>query len=354
MDRTITPESIISKYYIPHNSLYNLISYAYRGMEVNTINIYVDLYGIYHNIHSREYRTTITDPLSFTSLIINLCAHYRTFFKKLDIYSKIFLISSFNVPKDSLSIIPYYNRDMVDKLNNRLIGDTIDFNIELLELLCPYLPDIHFIKTEFESSVVMNEIMNRESVDQSLIISTDIYPAQLCTIRPNVSLICPKRTFKGEESSIIPQNTHVEAKETFWRAIIRKISNSLSFERVGSLSPSNMILLGSFYQLKDRCFPITLNIFQSLNLITKTIGFDSIRLTPQSVFDSCKDNPLNEDLKYIIDNRYKTLDIQYQSILFNNSIEYNTLHYENLQDNNAINTINDKYFSKNPIDIFRL
>ena len=114
------------------------------------------------------------------------------------------------------------------------------------------------------------------------------------------------------------------------------------------------MLLGSFNILKDRCFPNIYNINRSINLISRTLGFDSIKLTPQSVFDYDKDNSISEENRIHITNRYITLDVSYQSILFNNSIESKTLHYENLEDSNAINIINDKYFANNPIDIFRL
>jgi hypothetical protein len=351
---TITPESVMSKFFIRYEKFNEMMYFTFNGLNVNTVNIYIDLYSAYHSILSRSYTTTIKDYLAITSMSINLCAHYRAYFKSLGIATKIFIISSFNVPKDSIALVPEYNRIMIDKMNNGVMRDMINLNIELLELICPYLPDIHFIKTEFESSVIMNEIMNRELPDQSLIFSSDIYPAQLCALRNNVSLICPIKGFGTDNSFIIPQNTSVRAKETFWAGITRKFMNSSSFEKVGSFSPSNLMLLGSINLLKDRCLPNIYNINRSINLISRTYGYDSIKITPQSVFDYDTEGIISEENKILISNRYNTLDISYQSILFNNSIESKTLHYENLEDNNAINIINDKYFANNPIDIFRL
>ena len=351
----ITPESVISKFFIRYEKLNQLVHTAFSGLEVNTVNIYIDLYSVYHTVISRTFSTTIKEYLAITSMTINLCAHYRSYFKNLGISTKIFIISSFNLPSESVRSVPYYNKTMTEKLQNTVMKEMVDLNISLLETICPYLPDIHFIKTDFESAVVMNEIMNRESPDQSLIISTDIYPMQLTAIRENVSYIFPIKGYQyKDESLVIPQNASIRAKNMFWSVIARKFANSSLFEKVGPLSTSNLMLLGSFNILKDRCFPNIYNINRSINLISRTLGFDSIKLTPQSVFDYDKDNSISEENRIHITNRYITLDVSYQSILFNNSIESKTLHYENLEDSNAINIINDKYFANNPIDIFRL
>ena len=360
-DIVITPEMIIGRYFIRYEKLHDLLNTAYNGLEVNTVNLFVDLYSIYHTTFSRSYRTTITNYISFTSQLINLCIHYRTFFRNLGINSKIFLISSYNIPKDSILLVPEYNKTMRDKLNNKVVGDMVDLNVGLLELLCPYLPDIHFIKTEFESSVVMNDIIRREGeLDstktpiQSIILSTDLVPTQLSVLLPNVSYIVPIKSYREDNSIIIPQNRSSHAFKNFWRVITRKSQNSFSFEKVGSLSPSNFILLASINRFKDRDFSLLYNYSVSFKLISKIVGFDSIKLSPQSLFDMIPVEEFKGVDFNIIENRYKALDLQYQSILYYNSLEPKTLHYENLQDNSAINIINDKYFRDNPIDIFRL
>jgi hypothetical protein len=100
--------------------------------------------------------------------------------------------------------------------------------------------------------------------------------------------------------------------------------------------------------------PLIYNVSISCKLISQILGFDSIKLTPQSLFDLLPIESFNGVDLNLITNRYKVLDVQYQNILYSNSVESKTIHYENLEDNNAINLINDKYFRDNPIDIFRL
>lgn len=353
-DIIITPENTIYKYFIKYSRLSELMHYAFNGLNVDSINIYIDLYSIYHTIFSRSLRTNITNYVSFTSMIINMCAHYRSFFKNLGVSTKIFIVSSFNIPRDSIALVPEYNYVMVDKLKNKLVGDMVDLNVSLLELLCPYLPDIFFIKTDYESTVVMNEIMNRENPDQSIIISSDFYPTQLVALRPNVSYLFPLKGYNTDDSLVIPQNQHSQTFKDFWSVIARKFQNSLSFERIGSISPSNLMLLGALNRFPDRCFKTITNITKTTRLISQCYGFDSIKLTPQSLFDLIKPSEFKNIDQELLVNRYKTLDISYQSILYSQSIEFKTLHYENLEDSNAINMINNKYFANDPIDIFRL
>ena len=357
----ITPDLIIGKYFIRYERLNSLLNYAYSGMEVNRVNIFIDLYSIYHTVFSRSDRTNITNYVSFTSQIINLCAHYRTYFRSLGIYTKIFLISSYNVPVDSIALVPEYNRIMRDKLKNKTVMEMVDLNTGLLEIICPYLPDIHFLKTEFESSVLISSIIEKEMYSenskvpiQSIILSSDFYPVQLTALLPNVSYLYPIKSYPNDNSMIIPPNTSSDAFQAFWSVILRKSSNSSSFNRVGSIAPSNYMLLAALNKFPDRCISLIYNVSTSCKLISQILGFDSIKLTPQSLFDLLPIESFNGVDLNLITNRYKVLDVQYQNILYSNSVESKTIHYENLEDNNAINLINDKYFRDNPIDIFRL
>ena len=133
---------IIHKYFVRYDRLMGAIPYAYSDLNIKQLNIYIDLFGLYKTIYSRSYRTTINDYVEFTSGIVNLCSHYRAFFKRNGVYTKIFLISSFNTPSNIKSILPEYNKTMEDKRQNKVIGEMMDFNLNLLEILCPYLPDI--------------------------------------------------------------------------------------------------------------------------------------------------------------------------------------------------------------------
>ena len=353
-DTVISVEEVVAKHFIKYDTLKLLVPYVYAGSTADHLNIYIDLYGMYHTLYSRQYMTTVNDYTSFTTLVINMCAHYRTYFKFLNVSTKFFLISSFNIPEFSVSQIPDYNKTMVEKLGNKYIGEMMELNLALLELICPYLPDIHFLKTQFESSVLMNYLIDIEDQSvPSLIISTDIYPFQLCAEKDNVTLFWPRKVFGDDNSYAICNKTHPEHSKSFWGAIERKLGKSVSYKTVGSISTSNFVLLAALNRLPDRNLQTIVNVTRASNLISALPGYREVRLTPDTLFE------LNQkgvkDLDYdTISKRYKVLDIHYQSLLFNESLESKSIHYENLNDPDAVQRINDKYFKDNPIDIFRL
>lgn len=354
----INIEDILIRYFVKYDTLDSLISYAFEGSNENSLNIFIDLYGLYHTIYSRNFRTNIIDYTSFTSSIINMCVHYRSYFRGLGVHTKIFLISSFNLPKTTLENIPYYNKTMTEKIKNNIVSDAMDLNLNLLELLCPYLPDIFFIKTDFESAVIMNEIIDRERTSENkcipaLIVSTDIYPIQLCAIKENVSYIWPRKIHAEDISLICPNFRHSEFINNFWSIITHKIGNSMSTEKVRCISPSNLMLLLALNHFKDRDLPVIVNMTKAKRIISEVIGFNSMKLTMQSLFDM---NPkIHDELDFpTVNYRYLALDIPYQSLVFKESVENTTLHYENLQDPGAVRMINDQYFTNNPIDILRI
>jgi len=352
-----TIEDICRRYYIRYSRLKGAIPYAFANNDPREgINIFIDLYGLYHTIYSRTFRTQITDYVSFTSQMVNLCSHYRGFFKYIGVPTKIFLISSFNTPSYiKNSLIPEYNKTMDEKRNNKLISEMMNFNFELLDILCPYLPDIFFLQTEFESTVLMYEIMNRE-VRPNLIISTDLYPLQLCTVVPNTAFITPIwiRNENGETediSPICPPCGHPEHELSFTYIIRRKNGKTLSEGMRGSVIASNYVLLQALNQCKDRDIPVLYNSRTAAKMINEVPGMEGQKIFPQDLkylFEG------NEETFDLILRRFRALDFGFQNVIFRESLECKTLHYENLSDPDAVNLINSKYFQNNPLDLLRL
>lgn len=354
----ITIDGIINRYLVRYSRLSGAIPYAFQNCSADKLNIYVDLYGLYRTIYSRSYRTNITNYLEFTSSVVKLCGHYREFFKRCRIRTKIFLVSSFNTPECIKSMLPEYNKTMDDKRQNKVIADMMDFNFSLLDLICPYLPDIFFIKTEFESSVIMYEIMNREQ-SPSLIISTDLYPIQLCSLVPNTALIWPRwsRNGRGEMediSPICPPYDHSEFIKSFFYVIHRTNGKTTSEKNGGLVTPSNFMLLEALNQFKDRDLKVILNVTQAskiINKVTTSTGAD--KLFPADLMNELNGH-IDNSIFELIQTRYRALDLNWQYQIFKNSPENYALHYENLTDPDALDKINSKYFAKNPLDLIRL
>lgn len=341
-----------------YEALDQLIPFAFQGYDSTELNIFIDLYSIYHTMYSREFRTIVNDYREFTVLMIDLCAHYRTYFRYIGVKTNIFLIHSYNVPKNILSEMPNYNKTMQDKLRNNVVKDMVTTNVELLKVLCPYLPDIHFIETEFESSVLMYELIQREKRNPSLIISKDIYPIQLTTLFDNVAYLYPQKRYSRETgpqdvSCIICPKSNKTHRESFWHVIAHKTGNIAREDIRGSLSTSNQVLIESMNLVKDRDIaPCIINISTSVKMIYDTITGQEIALTPDYLLSIPKFK-YTDDLP-VIKKRFAALNVVYQYEYFRNSIEKIKLHYENLVDPHALEMINSSYFKDNPLDLLRL
>jgi len=354
----ISVEGVISQYFVRYDKLSQLIPYAFKGSTATELNIYIDLYSIYHTLYSRSFITEIGDYTDFTSMIINMCAHYRSYFKYIGVHTKIFIISSFNIPAINSTIIPEYNSTMKDKLKNTVVGNMVNLNIELLNILCPYLPDIFFFKSDYESSCTIFELINRDINTPSLIITKDLYPFQISNLVDNVAVLVPSKHYPDDTSYIIaPRNSEGNThRESYWISVILKTNKkSTSYDNMLSISPYNQILLHSINSYPSRDIKKCLrNINVSKRIIEQvTLGQD-IQLSPADLFNMIDPNTFTEEEKIIIQNRYNTLNVMYQNIYYQSSVEPKTIQLLNLHDPDTINVINSKYFSKNPIDIFRL
>ncbi len=355
--KSIPIEQIIYRYFVKYARLNQLIPVAYKGSNATRLNIFIDIYGLYKTICSRSYRTSTTDFTSFTSTIINMCSHYREYFKQIGVYTKIFLISSFNIPEANGKFVAGYNKTMIDKLKNNSVMEIVNMNIDLLNLLCPYLPDIHFIHTTVESSTMIAHIIDLEKSkgnnNPNMIISSDIYPIQLCIKYPQTTLLHPKK-YMGEDLSeiVCPRESDI-FYHSFWGTICKKDRDSLE-NAIDSIriSPVNFSLLETLNRFPERNLKLIYNVKVAERIIYDVVGSENTKISLESLYNISKELSV---VPYVtLESRYKVIDLDYQLSLFKNSVESLTVTYDNLNDPEAVQMINSQYFQSNPIDLFRL
>ena len=354
---TIPIEVFMARYFVKYSRMDQIIHYAFAGSNARAIDLYIDLYGLYKSIFSRSYSTNVSDYTSFTSTLINMCGHYRGYFKKLGVQTNIFLISGYNIPEINCKFVAGYNKTFKDKLNNKLIRDMVEQNIQLLDIICPYLPHIYFVNTQFETSVAIYNIIKKEKAlgrdVPSIVISADTYPIQLTTLFNDVAYIKPKKSMGEDVSEIVCPKTHVEHQNSFWRIICQEKDEFVLNESAVSVSSRNYVLLAALNKFYDRNFKAIVNFNKANKIINSVTNGSDIVLNPDMLHSADESLMVNIPLQ-TIDARYKALDVLYQDIIYNESAEPMLLSFDDLTDNDAINLINDQYFSKNPIDIFKL
>lgn len=356
MSNNLVPvEYLVARYFVKYHQLDNLIPMVFSGSKANVVNIYIDLYGLYKTIFSRSFRTDITDYTAFTSTVINMCSHYRSYFKGIGVYANIFLISSYNVPLINKKFVAGYNKTFTDKLKNTAVKEMIELNIELLNILCPYLPNIYFLSTNFESTTLINKLIQMELVkgndNPNIIISSDIYPMQLCTEYNNTVFLKPKKYLKEDKSTITFPRGHENHDISIWSIVGQERDRLMSDVRNITVSARNMMLLMALNRFPERNLENLIQIGKANQYIYNVIGNQPVKLSIDMLYETITSLLVPQTQ---IDARYKTLDISYQSMIFEEDIESKVIHYENFNDPDAIRMINSQYFEKNPLDLFRL
>jgi hypothetical protein len=321
-----------------------------------SLNIYVDLYSVLKQIFSEHYRTVINNYTDITSGLINLCSHYRTFFKGLGVQTKFYLIMSYNTCDINEKFILGYNSQFKAKSEIKMFREICENNFELLELICPYLPGIYFVKSSrnYETSIMIaNIIETLNDGNPNLILSKDPYNFQLLSIYPYTSLLFPLK-YHGEDNSVmIPLSEKGSFRYEFWRLIshVRKVKLDLFKIDNQFISPINYPLYISLTKCPERCIKSLFETHSSIKKIYSLVGYEDIKVPISLIYDNAE---LFNFKQTIIESRLNAIDTCMILQYYKNDPESKSIKFEDLNDPSAINMINSKFFENNPIDLQKL
>jgi hypothetical protein len=347
--------NIILSNYVKYSRLDELIRYAFANYRSDKINLYIDLYPINKTFLSRSFVTKTVNYLDYSAGVLNMCAHYKEYFRQMGVHCKIFIINSFGLPENSLKFVSTYNSIMQMKIQSASIYEVINSNLKMLNYICPYIPDIHFLHTKFESGTLIMDLIQRELlIDQntpSLIISKDLYPLDLVNVFNDVAFLSPMK-YNGDISQIVTPKSHPEFSVSFWNLLRSKRSKNYD-ALIGNISPVNFITLSALNGFPERSIKSIINLNKASRMIYNIVRDNDIKITPNILFKNYYDEMASIGTT-TIDNRFKVLDNEYQRLLYTQSIDYDLIRYENLTDTASLQVINSKYFANNPIDIQKL
>ena len=361
MNRSV--ESVVLSYHIRYERLTELINYAFAGSDANTINLYIDLYPILRDLYTDRFVISYDKNIDLVPLILNMCAHYRYFFSRYyNVYTNIYLVAGRNIPQISSMLIPKYNYTM-EKRNNgpshSIIDDMVSMNFDIMNILVPYLQDIHFINTEFETSVVMGYIMSiQENKDiPNIIISKDIYPIQLVTSNRfnNTTFIMPYKTIKDEMhvdvSAIVGSASNPNNWKDFWEFYIHH--RRLKFTSNIFINPANISPIIALSGLPERSINALMRFDGSYGMISQIMGTTASQCSIETLYNSFDlDGKIP---KNIVEDRFHVIDVVYQmDALYTNSSEALLMKFENKHDPETVKKICDKYFTNIPINLEKL
>ena len=348
----ISLEQLVNMNYVKYDKMIEIVNAAYAKSDASTINIYIDMYSIVKSLYSnREY--DIIDYSTLSACIINMCAHYREFFRtRYRTESNIFIVYSKNTNYINNQFYPNYNHKNLSMfIANKKVDDMIKSNIELLSILCPYLPDVHFVNGTFETGVIIYDLIcKNELIDNSphMVITKDPYNYQLVPSRDNVTILRPKKS-NGQDNSYYINNSNLLDIYLTERKVKTKIPNALS--------PRLLSLIMTLSSTSERNVKSLFSISNTIKIIDRAIlgykmvnGYNS---DTEFIWNSIYDSSWNIGYP-TFENRFKAIDIITQHNIYINTPESKDFHPKNLFDPETVKSINNRYFIKTPLDLNRL
>jgi len=343
---------LINSYLIRYDKLVPLVREAFKFCNNATeLNIYIDIYSIVKSLYKIDYEMKEYSTLS--SCVINMCAHYRDFFRNAKIKTNFYLVYSKNCPYINNQFYKNYNFTSQANFNaDKSIDDMIQFNIDLMELFCKYLDDIYFIKGTFETGVIIHDLILRNQKDKkripNLILTKDIYNYQLVTNNDTV-IFRPKKTSNGDESYYVDH----------YNLMNRYLADRNTKQQTLTLLPETLSLLMTLSSVKERGIKMLCNVTTAMSTIQRAIdnykilnGYNS----DTTIIWNGIDNDKLKISEIEFSNRFKAIDIPYQHQIYYNTPECKNIEQflVNLSDPKTMKAINAEYFIHNQLDFDRL
>lgn len=350
-------EAYITANYVKYDRLAPLIAEAFTGYQDTYLDIYIDMNSTIKALYNNQYNTGINNYKSLTACIINMCGHYRDYFRRyLGVNTDIIIVMSNNCCELNRKYISEYNKSFKYKIEtNKLINDLVKDNLELLNSLIPYLPNIYLIQSDFETAAVISGIIDKRRLDgidrPNLIISRDFLNLQSLSKYNKTALLRPTKNYDGDNSYIIGPLDNQDFIDKYWYYFDKEVSTSKS--AMINIHPVNTSLLMAMTGYKKRDLKSIINIKQAKKYIYNCVQDNPIHCSVKTLFEM---NPeLNNKVSWTtIESRHKALDMYFQESIYKDSLEYKLLNFVNLDNPVAVKRVNDEIFYDNPIDLDRL
>lgn len=308
------------------------------------VHIYINLEYIFSklcNPTTVDYiKVNKNSKIEFIANVINLAAHYRLFFNKYKINSKIFLyMPSFNINSYKNTLYNpeyrmYYRFRFSENAGNVPVYKMIIESLPFLHLITEYIEGVYFIESnDIENSLIPKILVTEHTNVKNFIITADLYDLQY--VNHDFNIVVPK----GENSIICTRTNVISYLKGIYecKGEYTISSNFLSFiiSIIGSKSRN-------IYNIKGIGMKKTFKLIQhALNEKLISNNIDNILLLL---------NVLNPDIRDKILENYYCVDVVYQE----NQLTKKDFYIIESQvkdkfDNIALRQINDKYFKQYPI-----
>jgi hypothetical protein len=180
------------------------------------VSIHIDLHTILEPLYdSKNYEETnwLNDKTNtvMTACIINLCAHYRLYFGKNKLATKIYLYFGSEKPRNNSEYYNEYGYKFFDKSSKdnedyKPINKEVYFSLNLIKTIATYIPGVYYI--DCKNTEPMNSasyMITKDPSDFNLVLSKDPLWYQ-CIALTNTEILRLKR----DESMLITRENILE------------------------------------------------------------------------------------------------------------------------------------------------
>lgn len=204
-DTDVILQGVIYGYCVKYTRLTQLINANFVGSTATTIDIFVDVRNICSRVllFMRMKQMQPNNRFFIAGGIINLCAHYREFFRsRYNTSSRFWLIDAESVNNHTMIYKDYALSPLND---DDICPNIISENIMILNTITPYLPDITMINANgFDIGVNVLDIVSKEQVfgndNPRIILTKDRSALQIADSIVNTFVLRPIKKASDDES----------------------------------------------------------------------------------------------------------------------------------------------------------
>lgn len=353
----IMDENVLYSNFIKYDVLKEFTQQTLSYSSSDKLNIFIDLNSLLFPLY--RYNARIHEYTGISAIIINLCAHLRYYYHNYHrVETRFYIINSYNAPVSARQFYSDYNYQVESiTAESKQITKTIADNCGVLNILCPYLPDIFYIEdNNTEVSVIIHNLCakfrEKDPTIPNVVLTKDPYAYQLVAMNPDVVIFRPHK-INGEDLS------WYVTKDNLYNAYrVNEVKNQTEYENY-SLSPELFSFVMSLTGFKCRKLYAIFNMNTSMKMLTKAVE--------QSKINNCYVSDVEYALKgidynrlkapeYYIAERFKAIDLVFQHYIYMScpTMHSNTSTIVNLYDPDEVRNINNTYFVSNPLDLNRL
>lgn len=335
------------------------------------VNCYLDLGSMVDAIYNNPI-LSINDPRELCSVILNLGAHIRGYFRSChDVYAILYFVYSDNEWKLLKKIYHEYLSKSNLKKNYREYRYVRDC-MKLVKMITRYLPNSFYIESDTESDgIILATIKKEESTGNeypNIVFSRNVAMTQLPTL-DDKTFMYYKKIYQGY--SILYGVDEVSAMISYLKFtgrynplydhdgyvlvhVVNEIKDAKFYTKTNRttaiarrLSMMNPKYLGSFIAytgLSSRDISSKINWQMGLSALYNISEYVP---DPDWIYDN---STLNQAARARISKqefvqRYKAVSSEYHANLYKQSIDYSIDYHINLQNSDELKYVNDHYFN---------